>query len=557
MLSNFQGAAQGGSLRHQNLPDINNKSVSAKQHSSAVSDSSVVQGGVQRNSSHQNNQPITSQSGSAGGQNNAVSDAADQIEILIDSDGVFEWADRSEVISACNILANLDAETADSVIDELANRGLLNTFAAEVVDKSLVGKGLTADDRATLFDNFAKQLDAETLLLVSDAFRSAGTPADGAMYAQELTEAIKNHANPEVTAELTVLLAERAEASTGPDTIGQVTDDRQQAACLLTSLTGEHLESALDSLNKGGMLAEVLRAAVHSEVHPGFTDAGLNGFSQVSVQTNTSYTTYDTSRFDKIMENAAALSNNSLKAELFAAGVAAMQSVDAEVGPALETFRQGTSLQFNDEAANEMAASLTKLLDSDVEGIMDEITYGGDTGDGHVFTAYAKQMLEAGATDELAGFFAKLQFGNNLNGNPGARLEHKVTIQSEEYSYTIRPHADALGHFVGSIYAASSQITSDQKEQAQFATTIINSTLMIVDKLKIGPPGAGTGIVISLAKEGVKLALKEALVTQNLDVARMWETASIPIDPNTEKQAIGESFGTLTDRIDYIYRQNS
>jgi hypothetical protein len=100
-----------------------------------------------------------------------------------------------------------------------------------------------------------------------------------------------------------------------------------------------------------------------------------------------------------------------------------------------------------------------------------------------------------------------------------------------------QPHAEALGHFVGSIYAASAQITKDQAEQAEYATAIIKSALTVVDKSKIGGPATGTAA--SVAKEYVSLAMKAALMTQDLSTAQMWEKASIPIHSDeTDKLAL-------------------
>jgi hypothetical protein len=486
-------------------------------------------------------QPASGNPSSPAIQTDPVQEAADKIENLIDSDGVTEWAATGEVTEACNVLAGLDPQTADSVVDELANRGSLDKFAQEVVDKSWIGPGLTADNRATLFDNFAKQLDAESLLKVSDAFRNAGTPKDGEQYVQELTAAINNHASPEVRSELTTLLAERANTNTGTssEAITQKRLDGEQASDLLTALEGEQLENTLQALDQNNLLDHVLESSVRTEWHMTFMG-------------DVSHVTYDTSRFDTIMEHVADLSNPQIKSSVFAAGVTAMKAVDAEVGPATEFLRQGMMPRYNDEAANEMAASLTKVLDSDVEGVMNELTYHVNTADGSHFTAYAKQMLEAGATDQLGTIFAKLQLGNDLNGNPTERLETVVDNQSGN---EIRPHAEALGYFVGSIYAASADITSDQRQQAEFATAVIKGALTVVDKSKIGGPAVG--LIASVGKESVSIAMKEALVSQDLKVAQQWEIASVPVDPQTQKQAIGsDAFSALTDRIDHIFRIN-
>ncbi len=495
--------------------------------------SSSIQSGI-------GNQPA---GGWPASQSNDVTEAADKIESLVNSDGAFEWADTNEVTEAANTLAKLPSQEADSVVDELARRGSLETFANEVTDKSWVGPGLSADNRATLFDNFAKQLDAESLLKVSDAFRAAGTPRDGDTYAQELTEAINTHTSPAAKAELVELLAERAEnnTGTGAEALAQRREDREQAADILASLSsnGTHFETAIQKLEQADMLDDVLRASVQTEYH--------------ITMGRITHTTYDTSRFDVIMEGVADSTDSRLKKDVFAAGITAMEAVDAEANPAVEVIRDGVMPSFNDEAANEMADSLTKILDSDAEGVMDELTYGSNTNNGKAFTAYAKQMLEAGETDKLGEIYTKLQLGNDLNGDATQRLETVTTIPGS--GSEIQPHADALGHFVGSIYAASKQITSDQAKQAEYATIVIKAAMTTLDKSKIGGPVVGG--IVSVAKESVSLSMKEALITQDLSAAQIWEAASIPTDPLTGRQSIGrDAFSALTDRIDHIFRLN-
>lgn len=468
-----------------------------------------------------------------------VQESADKIESLIDSDGAFEWADANEVAEAANVLSGLDAQTADAVVDELATRGSLDKFADEVVDSSLIGSGLSADNRATLFDNFAKQLDADSLIRVTDAFRQAGTPRAGEGYAEELTQAINTHTSPAVKVEMVVALAARAEANTGTsaEAIRQNNADLEQAAEILSTLQGAHLTSAVEALDQAGTLDDVLTASVTTDYH--------------LVMGRLTHTTYDTSNFDTIMENVAALSDANMKKDVFAAGVTAMETIDAEANPVVEVIRDGTIPNFNDEAANEMATSLTKVLSSDVDGVMQALTYDGVTANGNATTAYAKQMLEAGATDALGDIFAQLQFGNDLQGDPTARLE---TIINNPSGSPERPHAEALGHFVGSVYGASSQITSDQQEQAAYATAVLKGALTAIDKSKVG--GAIVGTTASIAKESVSILMGELIATQDLSVAQTWESASIPVDADGRRSIGTDAFSAITDMIDHIYRLN-
>jgi hypothetical protein len=480
--------------------------------------------------------------------------AADRIESLIDSEGVFQVATRDEVTQAGNVLASSDKVTADAAIDELARRGSLDDFAKEVVDGSFVGPGLTIDNRTTLFDNFAKQLDADSLIRVSDAFRGLGNLTDRNAYVEELTTAINTHTSPAAKTEMVEQLAARAKTNTGttPEEINQRKSDLEQAAHILSSLKGAHLQGTIETLSNSGMLNDVLAAAVttDTQVFPRIE------FPHVKL-------THDTARFDKIMENVAALGDASVKADVFTAGVEAMQGIDNEdINPAVEFLNRQRVSSNDDEAANEMAASLTKVINSDVEGVMDILAYESKTDNGKAFTAYAKQMLEMGdngptnaqgkvfnANDALGEIFLKLQLGNGLNGNPVQRLERTQPALSG--SGDTRPHGVALGYFVGSVYAASAQITTDKYEQAAYANAVIKSALTLVDKSKVG--GAVVGTIASVAKETVALALYESISNDKLDAGQKWEEASVP-----ERRLISDSaFSSLTDTIDHIFRLNN
>jgi len=229
-----------------------------------------------------------------------------------------------------------------------------------------------------------------------------------------------------------------------------------------------------------------------------------------------------------------------------------MEHVDAETNPAAQFVSSVYVQNDDDEAASQMAKSLAKIVNSDVEGVMDVLAFDSKSNDGKQFTAFAKQMLEAGAEDSLGEIFAKLKLGNDLKGDAAERLEAKTLNESGNEVY---PHGQALGHFIGAVYAASTQITKDQREQAIYATSVIKSAFTILDKLKLGGPMVGGAL--SVGKDIVSIALYEAMITQNLSAAQKLEKASIPVDPSTKRESVGSlAKGFLSSVIEQIGRLN-
>lgn len=118
-----------------------------------------------------------------------IKEKTEEIERLINSDGITEWASDDEVRRAAEILAELDPEIANGVVEELKSDNKLDTFAKEVCGRG-IGSGLTFDQRQELFSALTQKLDAQNLVEVYKAF-------SGEKYTNELTDALINKASPD------------------------------------------------------------------------------------------------------------------------------------------------------------------------------------------------------------------------------------------------------------------------------------------------------------------------------------------------------------------------
>lgn len=135
-----------------------------------------------------------------------ASDTADAVSKLISSGGL-GWADRDEVQEAATRIGSLDPQTADAVVDILASRGELDHLAAEVMDGSWVGPGLTADQRADFMKAMAERLDGATLAQLSGAFARTNADTGGFEPVTELAHAVARHASPQARLEYVSQLA--------------------------------------------------------------------------------------------------------------------------------------------------------------------------------------------------------------------------------------------------------------------------------------------------------------------------------------------------------------
>ncbi len=135
-----------------------------------------------------------------------VQRTAGNVERLIESGG-FGWADRDEVQAAARSIGSLDPQVADSVVDTLAGSGQLDRLAAEIMDSSWIGPGLTADQRADFMKSMAERLDGQSLARLSAAFARTDPDTGGFAPVTELAAAVARHASPAARVEYVRQLA--------------------------------------------------------------------------------------------------------------------------------------------------------------------------------------------------------------------------------------------------------------------------------------------------------------------------------------------------------------
>ncbi len=459
------------------------------------------------------------------------------IDQKLDTTGWFNTVTHDEVRAAADTLGDRTLSAADTrkTIDSLAASGNLDKFAREAVDGSILGLGgLSVTERRQFFASMAGKLDGASLAKLSDAFARTDGNSGGREYVEELGKAIAAHASP--SAKLEYVQAQAAKTTDKPSYFtsyigGSMSHagDAEAAAVadVIGSMRGPQARAAFDAL-KPDQFKAVVGAGVTST--SSYSEGG-------------SVTSYEASRFEGLSRAAASVDDSKFKARVFAEGTNVLRDVREAAQLPGSLFAVGGK-----QATATVRDGLTRILDSDVSGVMKSMTYGRSTLDGSAMAAYSKAMLNGGQEKKLGEFMSKLALGNNGTDNAIARMNQ---VETAADGTDRRVNAGAMGYFVGSVYKAAESITSDVKAQQEFANAVLKSALTVIDKTQ--PWGRPVGIAASVAKEWTIYAVRAAIEDPGQSAAIKLEKAALPIDPKTDTLGVGDAastaFGDVVDRV--------
>ncbi len=470
-----------------------------------------------------------------------ATEATSQIHHALDASGWLHPMTHDRVASAVGALTSpsLSPADANATIHNLAHTGDLDTLAKDLLGGgSYFGRGaLSTTERGRFLADMAGKLDGKALADLSGALARTDRESGGHQYVAELGEAVAAHASPK--AKLDYIRALSAKTTDQPSynqlSIGGAAINYSDAEAVAV---GDVLGSM-----RGAQAAQAFAALTPVQTRAVLTSA-IEGKQSISGSLmpgggSTSVLTYNASRFDRIMDAAASTGDARLKANVFDAGVSTLRSVRDT-----NSIFGGLTVIGQDATLKSMAAGLTRIVESDPNGVMGHLAYDRKTFDGGAFSTYAKEMLQSGQQAGLGNIMAHLQLGNDLQGNAITRFEATAPSPSGDIRH---PTADALGYFVGAVYKASESISSDVRAQQDMATAVIKTALTVIDKSKLGGPAAGTAA--SIAKEWVSYAARAAIADPGNSAATQWERASLPIDPKTDQLAVGDASRTLFGHV--------
>lgn len=460
--------------------------------------------------------------------------AYDDIHSKLDTSGWFNPVSHGEVNDIASRLNGLSAADADAVIDQMQRTGELDRFASEAVDGSWFGNGGYSDsERQSLFADLAGKLDGSSLAAVHNAFANATDGEDEYTKVGELADAIATHASPQAKLDYVRSIAGNSAdgqglsgAYVGGSWSREVDGEAQAVGKVIGSLQGAYAEQALSSLSRE-QLGSVLRTGIDQ----------TNFNSEAGVVTS-----FDASGFQRVMDAAASTGNADLKARVFDAAADSLRTVRDT-----QAVGFGQNSPDRNETLNAVRDSMTKLLDSDVTGVTRELTYNTETQDGSDLAAYSQVMIATGQEAKLGEQMAKLQFGNDMAGDPIARLNETVNIGGQER----RENAGALGYFTGAVYAGAAAHSSDVRNQQEVTTAVLKSALTVIDKAGVG--GKIVGTAASIGKDWVQFAVRSAIEDPGASPAQKLERAALPQNPNTRELGVGDdvanAFNTTLSRV--------
>lgn len=446
-------------------------------------------------------------------------------------DGFWSGVNEDDLNAIRTKLYDLGSTDVDAVVDAMAESGLLKKFAEESNASEFLGAGqdgFSKDERLSLFADFARNLDAESLVTVSNTFAGAETGETDFRVVTELADAVATHSSSSTKLDYIRGLSGSTESDgieTRPfasgATITQYIDSEAGAiSTVLGSMSGSYAQLAFESLDD-----EALANVMETSIDKSTTIAGA------SVTNN-----YDATRFEALVRAAATTYDPALKARVFdAAGEQLGEVLDSGDGPTV--FSNG------DDELGRMTDAMEALIDSDTTGIMKELTYASSTEDGTAMTHFAEAMIKTDNTEGLSDIMLKLQFGENLDENAVRRLDEVTTVAGQDY----RENAGALGYFVGSVYAGAADHSDDVKAQQEAVTGFLD---FVAGKIPL--VGGQSLSDAALGQDLIGQAVEQAINDPGLTPAQRLELAALPHNENGRLEVgddITSAFDTTINRV--------
>ncbi|MEM6265955.1 MAG: hypothetical protein AAF707_00390 [Pseudomonadota bacterium] len=448
-----------------------------------------------------------------------------------------------------NIAADLDALTPSQrqeVIEGLSDDDLQKLAGEIMQTRPLIG-GLSSGERQELFTDLARGLDGTQLARVAEAFATTGGDSDGFTPIGELAAAVATHSGTQqkldFIAELAPLTTDSTSfSSTGIGYSNSTYADAQANAVgtVIASMRGQAVTQALNILDDAQ-----LQAVIDTSVQANMSTASASGGIAASMS-------WDTSGYEGIMEAVATartvggsspIDSVEQRARVFDAAGNALAEIDDT-----STIIGGLTVIGKSDTMAAVTQGMTEVLESDTTGIVSELAYDQRFDEGNAMTAYSKAMLQSGQEQELGEIMGRLQFGNNLNENPIARLEAQVDVGN---GGTINANAGTLGYFVGSVHAATRQVSSDIAEQQALVSDVLGAALGFIDFGAVGPA------VDFASKQLITASVEAAINDTGSAPAERLEDAAIPADPETNNRAISDAANSaFDDSISKVIRNN-
>lgn len=451
-------------------------------------------------------------------------------------DGFFDGVSADELRENSQALDLLSGDDTNSVIEQLSDDELAK-WADELYDGKTLGifgsGGLNIDERNSLYNNLAVDLDSEQLERVYHALGDEDRQA-------EFIGAIATHSSETTRVSLIEQLASqttdgsvRFEASFAVSGTDQWDQDAAAVSTLIGSLThAPTIEQAFAALDN-----EQLQAVLEAGTRPETMTSSMGHASHTSWF-------FDTTGLTSVLESAAVSGDNDLKARVFE--LASRQ---------IEQIRDTDSLlapnPSADERAGEVADALSELLASDTVGIITSLEKGSavlSSRAGNGISTYTEELIRQGDLDTIREIIARLQAGNGLTADPSEFLSRSSVDTHGNRDFQ---NASNLGYMVGSVREAITAIQTDAQEQAATLNTLFGAAFGLAGLAIPSGQIAGKAALVLARPLSAELVddVTGSLADGNLSLGDAIEQLALPADIYSS-----DVTGPFGDAIDAVIR---
>ncbi len=412
-----------------------------------------------------------------------------------------------EARSALNRLVDVSKQSpqaAKLAVQQLSRLGYLDKLAKEATESIAIPGhgGLPRHELANAYGELARNLDGSSLARIGRSLSKSGA----AESVQLLGDQIANHASTAAKLEFINKTAVGNNLTNGAPGPRSIDADALAVASVVGSLRGAFAQKALHSLNDANLTA-VLKASVGENL----TAGGSKGVTSV----------YNPQRFDGILQAAASTDDVVLKARVFGAGVDRLTAIrQSNSGDSKAPFGQV-------ETSNKLASSLEKLLSSDTNGIIEQISrkdrLAGSSVGGTQLTNFIKAEYFRGATGYLSKIAVDLSTGNANKTPPNEFLSKGVQypgVDGLRYE-----NATRLGFYIGSLSEAGLAI---EKSAIKAENGTNNAAKLGLAVLKEIPFAKVIGSAISIAKDAVPYGVNGSRARPNVNYGDGANNRAVP-----------------------------
>ncbi|MFT4193699.1 hypothetical protein [Ottowia sp.] len=386
----------------------------------------------------------------------------------------------------------------------------LKALASDANSGGLLGaSGLSADEKRDMFNALAQGLDGQQLGRVATAFGGRDDVA-------ALGKAVAQNADSATKVDFIEQLAPHAangdhgtSVYVGGSTIQDGDKEAGAIGEVLASLGNDPaaFDQGLAALDKKALDAVALAGIGQTTT----TSVGYGGAGSVSVS-------HDTQQLSALVGAAANSTDPAVKARV----------LDASSG-AIQTIRDNTRFPVvslgTDAAVQQITSQQTKLMNTDVRGIVDELNKADQYGKG--LSTYLSEVLKAdpvGGSKVIGEQLAQLQ-GAGTGMTPTQFFEQQVPGTTGAPYYR---NAQSLGYFTG---AMRNGLTSQNDDATRNGTIVKSIVLTAVSAAQIGPYG---GAVLATAGQIVDRSVESANGDRTA-LGQALQDLAVPHDANGQR----------------------